>query len=74
MTTISVDVDSITRQAREVSFLRTLLTCIGAVLFSVGWVLHKAFALIWLAGAWCFVAAREGWREAGKARVNRATG
>lgn len=75
MTTFdSVSVDDITRQAREISPARTLLTWIGAVLFAVGWILHKTVAVLWLAGAWAFVAIREGWREAGKTRVNRGTG
>lgn len=72
MTTISVD--HISRQAQEVSFTRTLLTVIGAVLFGIGWIVRKTFMMLWLAGAWSFVAAREGWREAGKARVTRGTG
>jgi hypothetical protein len=82
MTTLDelLSVDDITRQARDISPGRTLLTWIAAVLFTVGWVLHKTFALVWLSGAWAFVAAREGWREAGKpskpsgARVSRGAG
>ncbi|HTI28263.1 MAG TPA: hypothetical protein VL652_45190 [Kutzneria sp.] len=79
MTTLDelLSVEDITRQAREISPGRTLLTWIGALLFALGWVLRKTFALLWLASAWAFVAAREGWREAGKppgARVSRATG
>lgn len=69
-----VPVEDITRQAREISPARTVLTWIGAVLFAVGWILRKTVTLLWLAGAWSFVAAREGWREAGRARVSRGTG
>jgi hypothetical protein len=69
-----VPVDEITRQAREVSPARTMLTWIGAVLFALGWVLHKTFIVLWFAGAWSFVAAREGWREAGRTRVSHGAG
>lgn len=72
-----LSVDDITAQAREISPGRTLLTWIGAVLFGVGWILHKTFALLWLAGAWAFVATREGWRDAGKphgTRMSRGAG
>ncbi len=64
-------VEDITRQAREVRPARTVLTWVAAVLFGLGWVVHKTFALLWLAGAWAFVATREGWREAGRTRVRR---
>lgn len=75
MTTLDrLTVDDITRQAREIAPGRTLLTWIGAVLFAVGWILHKTVAVIWLAGAWSFVAVREGWREAGRTRVSRGAG
>lgn len=66
-----VSVDDITRQAQEIKLGRTLLTWIGALLFAVGWILRKTVTVLWLAGAWAFVAIREGWREAGRARVNR---
>jgi hypothetical protein len=69
-----IAVEDITRQAREISPGRTLLTWIGALLFAVGWIVRKTFGVIWLAGAWTFVAVREGWREAGRARVSRGTG
>lgn len=75
MTTLEwVHVDEITRQAREVHPARTLLTWVAAILFGLGWLVHKTFAVLWLAGAWSFVAAREGWREAGRPRVSHGTG
>jgi uncharacterized membrane protein YdjX (TVP38/TMEM64 family) len=64
-------VEDVTQQAREVRPARTILTWIGALLFGLGWIIHKTFAAVWLAGAWAFVAAREGWREAGKTSVSR---
>lgn len=67
-------VDEITRQARQVTPGRTMLTWIGAVLFALGWVVHKVFTVAWFVAAWAFVAVREGWREAGKARVSRGAG
>lgn len=69
-----IAVEDITRQAREISPGRTLLTWIGALLFAVGWIVRKTFTVVWLVGAWVFVAAREGWREAGRAQVSRGTG
>ena len=64
MTTLAdrVPVDSITQQAREVKFGRAVLTLIAAVLFGLGWVTARAFAIVWLAASWCWVAVREGWR------------
>lgn len=56
--------EEITRQARGVRPARTLLSWLAAVLFAVGWLTYHTFALMWLAGAWMFVAAREGWRSA----------
>lgn len=74
MTTLLVDrgqLDEITRQAREVHPARTLLTWVASLLFGIGWVAFKVFvvirkvlAVLWLAGAWMFVATRTGWRQA----------
>jgi len=69
-----VSVEDITRQAREIKLGRTLLTWIGVLLFALGWILRKTVTVLWLAGAWVFVAIREGWREAGKTRVSRGAG
>lgn len=77
MTTVLLDrpqIEEITRQAKEIRPARTVLTWVGAVLFGIGWVVHKAFAVAWFVGAWVFVAVREGWREAGKAKVDRGAG
>lgn len=67
MTTLVVDrsqLDEITRQAREVHPVRTILTLIASVLFGMGWLAYKVVAVLWLAAAWVFVATRAGWRQA----------
>ena len=63
MTTLAdrVPVDSITQQAREVKFGRAVLTLIAAVLFGLGWVTSRVFAVLWLAFAWSWTAVRVGW-------------
>ena len=58
-----VPLESITEQARQVRFRRTVLTVIAGVLFGAGWLVAKAFGVLWLAAAWSAVAVREGWRE-----------
>jgi hypothetical protein len=69
-----VPVGDITRQAREIHPGRTLLTWVAAVLFAAGWLACKTLQVGWLVVAWSFVAAREGWREASRTRVNRGAG
>lgn len=66
MTTLTerIPVDEITEQARQVHFWRSVATVIAAVLFGLGWVAFKFFAVAWFALAWCGCAVREGWREA----------
>lgn len=59
-----VPVAKITQQAREVHAGRTLLTLIAALFFALGWLALKVCQVAWLAGAWCAVATREGWRQA----------
>ena len=75
MTTTVLDrvpVDEITAQAREVRFWRTVLTVIAAVLFGLGWVTARVFAVAWLAASWSWVAVREGWRAShGPSRAAR---
>ena len=65
MTTTTLDkipLDAITEQARQVRPGRTVLTVIAAVLFGLGWVTARVFAVAWLSVMWCGVAVREGWR------------
>ena len=56
--------EDITRQAREIHPARTVLSWVAALLFAAGWATCRVFAVLWLVGAWVFVAAREGWRSA----------
>ena len=66
MTTLTerIPVDEITEQARQVHFWRSVLTVLAAVLFGLGWVAFKFFAVLWFACVWSGCAVREGWREA----------
>ena len=71
MTTAMLDrvqLDEITRQARDIHPARTVLTWVAAVLFGLGWLVCKVFVVAWLVCAWMFVATRQGWRAA---KVNR---
>jgi hypothetical protein len=56
--------DLITAQARQARPGRAALTVIGSVLFAAGWLIAKAFAVLFLSAAWCFAAGRMGWRQA----------
>ena len=57
-----VPVDQITEQAQQVRPGRAVLTVVAAVLFGIGWVTARVFAVVWLSAMWCGVAVREGWR------------
>lgn len=60
-----VPVDQITDRAGSVTFVRTVLTIIAAVLFAIGWLFSRG----WLAIVWCAMAVRIGW-EAGRETVS----
>lgn len=70
MTTLSerVPVESITEQARQVRFWRSVATVVAACLFGLGWLAFKFFAVAWFAVVWCGCAVREGWRAGHGAR------
>lgn len=59
-----VPVERITAEAKQVSFWRSVLRLLAAVLFGLGWLTAKAFAVLWLAGVWSVTAVRLGWQEA----------
>lgn len=64
--------DDLEAKAREVRPGRTLLTALAAVLFGIGWVTARVFAVAWLAFTWSWVAVREGWRAShGPSRAQR---
>ncbi|MEU2339923.1 hypothetical protein ABZ608_41430 [Streptomyces sp. NPDC013172] len=58
------EVERITSQAREVRFWRTVLSALAGVLFGLGWLTAKGFAVLWLAVVWTATAVRLGWQEA----------
>jgi hypothetical protein len=59
-----VPVERITAEAKQVSFWRTVLRVMAAVLFGLGWLAAKTFAVLWLGVVWSATAARLGWQEA----------
>lgn len=61
---VEIPLDRITEQARQVKFWRTVLTALAGLLFGVGWVAAKGFAVLWLVACWSVAAARVGWQEA----------
>jgi hypothetical protein len=68
-----VPVDEITARASSVKFGRSVKRLITSVLFGVGWVTAKAFAVAWLALAFCWLALGTGWREARGNQPSRAS-
>ena len=57
-----VPVDDIAAQVHDARPGRVALTVVAGFFFCLGWVAAKVFAVAFLAGAWAFVAVREGWR------------
>jgi hypothetical protein len=64
-----IPVDNITARAHRARPGRAALTVIAAVLFGLGWATYKAFAVAWLAAAWCGSAVIEGWQAARAAQA-----
>ena len=70
MTTTLLDkvpVESITEQAKQVRFWRSVLSLVAGCLFGLGWAAFKFFAVLWFGLAWSGCAVREGWREGRRA-------
>ena len=59
-----VPLDRIEQRARHARPGRTILAVIASVLFALGWLACKAFAVTWLAVARCGSAVAEGWVSA----------
>lgn len=69
--------EQVSERAKDVHFGRSVLSLIAAVLFGLGWLAAKAFALLrltlsllWLALAWCAVLIKLGWQDARKPSVS----
>lgn len=63
--TQTMDVAAITSRAREVKFWVTVARLLATVLFGLGFITRRAFALTWLGMVWVAFAFQEGW-QAGK--------
>jgi NAD(P)-dependent dehydrogenase (short-subunit alcohol dehydrogenase family) len=59
-----VPVAEVSRQAREVRFGVTVVAAVTGVLFGIGWLIAKLFAVAWLALAWTATAVRLGAQHA----------
>lgn len=55
--------DRIRDEARTLTPVRSLLTLIAAVLFGLGWLVSKAFGIVWMGIAWSAAAVKVGWRS-----------
>lgn len=71
MTTLleRVPVEQIRTEARTVRFLPALLALVTAILFGVGWLVGKAFAVLWLALVYAGTAVKVGFRAARAPKV-----
>lgn len=68
-----VPVGRITEQAKQVKFHLTLLAVVAGVLYGIGWLVAKAFTVVWFVIAWCGVAVKIGWVDARKGGRNGAS-
>ena len=67
MTTTVLDrvpVDEISERARKVRPGTALMRLVTGILFGIGWVLAKIFAVAWTAFTWTWAAVAEGWEAA----------
>lgn len=66
-------VERITAEAKQVSFWKSVLRLLAGLLFGLGWLTARLFAVLWLAAVWSVTAVRIGWRE-GQRRGAARTG
>lgn len=59
-----VPVAAITARARSMTFGRTLLTLIAAILYSLGWATARVSGACWFVLVWTIAAVKEGWAGA----------
>lgn len=66
-----VMVDQIGREARQIRpgavarrIVLALLAAVGWLLFGAGWIVRKAFVVLWLSLTWSWTAVRVGWQAA----------
>lgn len=67
-----VMVEQIARESRQISpgavarrFGLLLLAAVGWLLFGAGWLIRKAFIILWRSITWSAVAVKVGWHAAG---------
>jgi len=61
-----IDLEELTREAREVRFGHVVLSVVAWLLVGFGRVLGFA----WLVPVWCFLAVRTGWRDVHPPKVS----
>lgn len=61
-----VPLDRITVEAKAVRPGRTILLALAGLLYALGWIVAKAFGLLWFAAAWTGTAVKVGWTDARK--------
>jgi hypothetical protein len=59
-------VERITVAAREVHFVRTMLTLVGRILWGLGWIVSRTVVFLWFALTWIAAAFVVGWKDARK--------
>jgi hypothetical protein len=63
MVTLNIPAERIGDESRQFQFWRAVLTVLAGLLFSVGWLAARTFAVLRLAVAWSAAAVKVGWQE-----------
>ena len=61
-----IDLDAISREARDVRFGETVLRLVAFLLIWAG----RLIGFAWLIPVWCFLAVRTGWRDVHPVKVD----
>lgn len=67
---MAIPLDRISAEARQVDWIKVLLTVVAAPLYVVGWMAGKGF----LALAWVGLCVKAGWQDARRSRTVEPTG
>lgn len=60
--------ERIREEVRALTPLRSLLTLLAALLFSLGWLAARVLLTLWLGLAWAYAAVVVGWKSAAAGR------
>lgn len=64
MTSFALTAERVQKRARELNAAQLLLLVVSGIFWAIGWLISKAWLVVWTGLSWALAAVEVGWKDA----------